>query len=212
MFLFQLFCFELRRASYYCIRSSHARVERVSSASRARASVNLWVDGTVPDLSITLVPLNCLLKRETMWVQSTKGVAAFDKVKQLMSDTMLTHFNPRLPLVFMPDGGEQPVAYASRTLSPVECNYAQIDKEALAVVWGVKKFHQYLYGLNFTRITDHQPLTALFSPDRSISATAALRLQRQALFLSAYTYTIKYRNTTQHTNADQTTQQTTGKR
>ena len=47
MFLFQLFCFELRRASHYCTRSSHARVERVSSASRARASVNLWVDGTV---------------------------------------------------------------------------------------------------------------------------------------------------------------------
>ena len=47
MFLFQLFCFELRRASYYCTRSSRARVERVSSASRARASVNLWVDGTV---------------------------------------------------------------------------------------------------------------------------------------------------------------------
>ena len=91
----------------------------------------------------------------------------------------------------MPDGGERPVAYASRTLSPAECNYAQIDKEALAVVCGVKKFHQYLYGLNFTLITDHQPLTALFSPDRSISATAGSRLQRQALFLSAYAYTIK---------------------
>ena len=47
MFLFQLFCFELWRASHYCTRSSRARVERVSSASRARASVNLCVDGTV---------------------------------------------------------------------------------------------------------------------------------------------------------------------
>eukprot|EP00731_Ephydatia_muelleri_P013854 Em0007g1164a len=142
-----------------------------------------------------------------------------EKVKQLMSsDTVLTHFNPRYPLVLacdasayglgavlshtMPDGGERPVAYASRTLSPAECNYAQIDKEALAIVWAVKKFHQYLYGLNFTLITDHQPLTALFSPDRNISATAASRLQRQALFLSAYTYTMRYRSTTQHANAD----------
>ena len=52
MFLFQLFCFELRCASYYCTRSSRARVERVSSASRARASVNLWVDGTVAGKSV----------------------------------------------------------------------------------------------------------------------------------------------------------------
>ena len=99
----------------------------------------------------------------------------------------------------MPDGEEQSVAYASRTLTSTECNYAQIDKEALAVAWGVKKFHQYLYGLHFTLITDYQPLTALFSP---MSATAASHLQRQALFLSAYNYTIKYRSTGQHANAD----------
>ena len=47
MFLFQLFCFELRHASHYCTRSSHAQVERVSRASRVHASMNLWVDGTV---------------------------------------------------------------------------------------------------------------------------------------------------------------------
>ena len=117
----------------------------------------------------------------------------------MASDTVLTHFNPGLLIVLscdaspyglgavlshtMPDEGERPVAYVSRTLTPAECNYAQIDKEAFAVTWGVKKFHQYLYGLHFTQITDHQPLMALFSPDRSISATAASRLQRQALFL-----------------------------
>ena len=63
-----------------------------------------------------------------------------------------------------PNGRERPVAYA---LSAAECNYTQIYKKALAVVWGVKTFHQYMYmhGLNFTSITDNLQLTALFSPD-----------------------------------------------
>ena len=102
----------------------------------------------------------------------------------------------------LPNGTEQPIAYASRTLSSAEKNYSQIDMKALAVVWGVKRFHQYLFGLHFTLITDHQPLTTIFSPQRPMSATAASRLQRQALFLSTYSYSIKYRGTTQHSNAD----------
>ena len=153
------------------------------------------------------------------WVWSEDCAKAFQEIKQLIaSDLVLVHFNPELPLTLscdaspyglgavlshiMPNGVERPVAYASRTLTTAERNYAQIDKEALAVAWGVKRFHQYLYGLHFTLVTDHQPLTALFCPERIISATTASRLQRQAVFLSGYSYTIKYRRTTQHANAD----------
>ena len=50
----------------------------------------------------------------------------------------------------MPDGTERPVAFASRTLSPAECNYAQVEKEALSLIFGIHKFHQYLYGRTFT--------------------------------------------------------------
>ena len=68
----------------------------------------------------------------------------------------------------MDDGQERPIAYASR----------QIEREALSIVYGVKKFHQFLYGRKFTLVTDHQPLLALLSPKAAIPTMAASLMQR----------------------------------
>ncbi len=57
------------------------------------------------------------------------------------------------------DGTERPVVYASRTLSAAKKNYSQVEKEGLAVVYAVKKFHNYLYGREFQIKSDHQPLS-----------------------------------------------------
>ena len=136
----------------------------------------------------------------------------------IASDLVLTHYDPKLPLQLacdaspvgigavlshvMPDGTERPIAFASRPLSKAERNYTQIDKEALATVWGVKKFHNYLFGRNFTLLTDHEPLTSIFHPSKSLPAVTAARLQRYALFLVGFDYTIMYKNTKCHGNAD----------
>ena len=102
----------------------------------------------------------------------------------------------------MPDGSGKPSTYASRTLHKTERNYSQIEKDALGSVFGVKKFHQYLYGRFFTLIIDHKPLTSIFGPNCGIPTFAAARLQPWALLLSAYHYDTKFIATLQHANAD----------
>ena len=126
---------------------------------------------------------------------------AFHSVKKLItSDMVLTHYDPGRPLRLacdsspvgigaflshiMEDGSERPIAFTSRTLTKAERNYSQIDKEALALVWGVKKFHLYLFGRHFTLVTDHEPLTSIFNPKKGIPAMKVARLQRYALFLA----------------------------
>ena len=102
----------------------------------------------------------------------------------------------------MDDGHERPIAFASRTLSASEKNYAQVEKEALSLVFGVKRFHQFLYGRKFTLVTDHKPLQAILGPKSAVPILAAARMQRWALVLSAYDYDLAYRRSEEHSNAD----------
>ncbi|XP_056132822.1 uncharacterized protein K02A2.6-like, partial [Lampris incognitus] len=173
----------------------------------------------IPDLATNLQPLNALLHKGKKWQWTTACEAAFRKVKELMvSQKVLTHYNPELPLHLacdaspygvgavlshvIPDGVEKPITYATRTLSKAEQNYAQIEREALGIVFGIRKFHQYLYGNKFTLLTDHRPLTSILSPVRSTPLMAAARMQRWALLLSAHDYIIEYHKASAHTNAD----------
>ena len=86
----------------------------------------------------------------------------------------------------MPRGTEQPIAYASRTLSVVERNYSHLDKEALAIIFGIKKFHQYCYGRSFKIQSDHKPLMGILAENKQIPAVTAARLQWWALILASY--------------------------
>ena len=80
----------------------------------------------------------------------------------------------------------------SRTLTSAEQKYSQLEKEGLALVFGVKKFHNYVYGHHFTIRSDHKPLLYLFQENKAISILASARIQRWALTLSAYQYTMEF--------------------
>ena len=59
-----------------------------------------------------------------------------------------------------PDGSEQLTGFVLRTLSRAECNYSQSEREGLACVFGIDKFHSYLLGHSFTLIADHTSLVS----------------------------------------------------
>ena len=80
------------------------------------------------------------------------------------------------------NGVEQLIALASRTLLMRESNYVQLKKEALALIFVVRKFHIYLYGCPFTLVTDNKPLQYILGPKKGIPLMAAARLQRWLLY------------------------------
>ena len=102
----------------------------------------------------------------------------------------------------MEDGSDKPVAFASRSLAPAEKRCAQLEKEGLAIIYGVKMFHQYLFGRRFTIYSDHKPLQHLFSESRPVPVLASARIQRWAQTLGAYDYVMEYKPGNQHANAD----------
>ena len=173
----------------------------------------------LPNLATLLHPLYGLLHHTANWVWSRDCDKAFQEVKGLLtSDNVLVHFDLNKPLVLstdaspyglgavlshkMADGSEKPIAFASRTLNHAERNYPQIEKEALSIIFGIKKFHLYLYDSRFSLVTDHQPLTWIFGPKTNIPLLAAARMQRWALVLTGYRYNIVYRTSADNANAD----------
>ena len=134
-------------------------------------------------------------------VEATQ-LAHYDASKKLTLATDASQFGIGVVLSIDDNGKERPVAHASKTLTKSQKAYSQIEKEALSIIYGVTKFRQFLYGREFTLITDHKPLLAIFSPDKTIPTLTAQRLQRWALTLMAYRYDIRYKPTDEHGNAD----------
>ena len=88
------------------------------------------------------------------------------------------------------------------SLSSAECNYSQLEKEGLACIFGVKKFHSYISGHHFLLYADHKPLLVLLSKHLSTSPQASARICRWSLSLAAYEYTLKCRGILLHRNAN----------
>lgn len=164
-------------------------------------------------------PLHRLLDRDVEWKWTDHHDQSFRAVKQLLtSDSVLVPFDISLPTILTCDaspygvgavlsqtrhnGQEVSVAFASRTLTSAERNYAQIDKEALALVAGVKKFHHFLYGRKFTLITDHKPLLGLFTTTKPTPDILSPRMLRWTILLHAYDYQLIHKPGSAIGNAD----------
>ena len=127
---------------------------------------------------------------------------AFDKIKKMITSApVLRYYDTNLDVTIECDASDyglgavllqqnQPICYASRTLTPTERNYAQIEKECLAIVFATERFEQYVLGCDIIHIkTDHKPLTNIFK--KSLLASPK-RLQRMLLRLQKFNLNVTY--------------------
>lgn len=166
----------------------------------------------IPNLADLEQPLTHLTSAKTPWKWSKVCNKAFCDIKKILSGPLVVgHYTPDDEIVVAADasaygigariyhryanGQEKVIAYASKKLDAAQKNYGQIEKEALALVFAIDKFHQYLFGREFTLLTDHKPLVTIFGDKKGVPVTAASRLQRWAIKLLGYTFKIEYRRT-----------------
>ena len=155
----------------------------------------------LPQLSEVQAPLRELTQKDMQWTWSSTHQEAFEKVKRMVCDApVLAHYQPKLPLSVQVDASQhalgaalmqegKPVAYASRTLSGAEQRYAQVEKECLAMVYGLERFDQFTFGRQVTVISDHKPLEVIV---RKPLCSAPKRLQAMILRLLRYDYSVVY--------------------
>ncbi len=118
-------------------------------------------------------------------------LALFDPTRDTIVSADASSFGLGAVLIQkQPDGSLRPVAYISRSMSPTEQRYAQIEKEALAITWACERFYDYLIGADFHVETDHKPLVLLLST--KLLDELPLRVQRFRMRLMRFTFTISY--------------------
>ena len=208
----------------------HPTPEKIKAIERAPSPSNVtqlksylglltYYNRFLPNLTSILFPLYRLLKKNARWHWTQREEESFQASKKLLTSAeVLVHFDPNLELLLscdasaygvgavlahrLPDGSERPIGYVSRTLSDAERNYSQMKKDGLACIFGVKKFHSYLFGHPLTLYTDHLPLKSLFNEHHCVPTQASGGIQRSALILSSYENSIAFRPTYKHNNAD----------
>ncbi|XP_052891252.1 uncharacterized protein K02A2.6-like [Anopheles moucheti] len=173
----------------------------------------------IPNMRKLRYPLDKLLLTGSAFQWTTECQKVFEQFKALLStELLLTHYDPKRDIVVSadassvglgatlchkyPDGSMKVVQHASRALSKAEFGYSQIDREGLAIIFAVTKFHRMIYGRHFTLQTDHRPLVRIFGSKKGIPTYTANRLQRFALTLQLYDMDIEYVPTGSFGNAD----------
>ena len=160
-----------------------------------------------PNLAEKTKPLRELLIKSNQWVWGEPQETAYTEVKRaLETSPVLSLFDQSRETVVsadassyglgavllqrQPDGELKPISYISRSLTPTEQRYAQIEKEALAFTWACERFSDYLLGMEFHIHTDHKPLVPLFG-SKNLDELP-IRVQRFRLRMMRFKFTISH--------------------
>ena len=201
-------------ASEKGIGPTEARVEAVTSArepqsaSEVRSFLGLvnFSARFIPNLATVAEPLRQLTKKNVPFKFGEAERSSFNKLKELLAKCgTLAYYDPDAPTQVITDASPVglgavlvqkqndewvAVSYASRSLTDCEQRYSQTEKEALGVVWGCEKFHQYIYGMKeFDLVTDHKALEQIYGP----RSRPCARIERWVLRLQPYRYRVVYK-------------------
>lgn len=178
------------------------KMKAIQEASRPRDLTSLrsflgllnYYSKFLPNLQGRLHSLHQLLRHNARFVWSEQCEKVFVECKQeILKSPMLHFFDPRKPITLVCDAGpygigavlnviengqERPVYIESASLSPAEKNYSQYDREALGIVFGVKKFHKFVYGNRLTIYTDCKPLIPILSQKKDLGTVINSRFLR----------------------------------
>ena len=135
----------------------------------------------IKDFATITRPLRKLTCDGVPWELGKVEQQSFERLKAALSTkTTLAYFDSDKPTTIFADASPiglgavltqenaiskevTPLYFASRPLTPTESRYPQIDREALAISWAIKRFHLYAYGKELKFVTDHKPLVTLFN-------------------------------------------------
>ena len=156
-----------------------------------------FIDG----VAHTLEPLHGMTKKNAVFHWTKECSKAFEEAKKKIAEaTMLGHYDPNIPLELHVDSSQsglgcvllqnnRPLEYASRSLTETERRWAQIEKEMLAVVYGLERFNQYTYGNDVLVVNDHKPLATIV---RKPLCQAPPRLQRLLMRANKYRFRFQW--------------------
>ena len=184
-----------------------------TNASEVRSFLGLtnYCSRYIQDYSTLTFPLRQLTKANTSFEWRDEHEKAFQNLKHaLTSSPILAHYSLSAKTRVVVDASPwavgadllqeqtnksfRPVAYGSRSLTDTERKYSQIEKEALAIVFGCEHFHMHRFGRDFELETDHRPLEHIYAvkPTNSSKPQPA-RIKRWRLRLQEYEYKAVYR-------------------
>ena len=188
-------------------------VPRTVKDVRAFMGLTNYYRKFVKDFAHIASPLHDLTKKGAAFLWTEECQTAFETLKQALTEAPILAYpdftqpfqlatdasNDAIGMVLgqKRNGKEVVIAYAGRKLNPAERNYSVTEREALAVVDGVRHFQPYLYGRPFTVLTDHSAVRWLMNIKEPTG-----RLARWALLLQQHDFTIQHRSGLTNGNAD----------
>ena len=176
------------------------RPEDVEGVQRLNGFVN-YLAKFLPQLSSVMAPIRRLTRKDSQWQWAEEQEKALEEIKRLVTTApVLGYYDPTSELEIQCDASQtglgatimqegRPIAYASRSLTDTETRYAQIEKEMLAIVFALEKFHQYTFGRHVRVQSDHKPLESIITKPLSC---APRRLQGMMMRIQKYNIEVVY--------------------